>query len=177
MALPLIPIAVGAAAAAAAGIAFLFGRRKPALADEQDDTLDKARRLAKSLSPDEPLNNLYVVCLDPKVWKKKPKFRRDNPDYDPASGLPCVYVGTTAHEPSFRFRQHKADHQANRFARDYGERLMMRSEYDPKAEFPPNPVPACPEPTRAEPRRTRATRLEALLARWLREKDWAVYSK
>ncbi len=123
-------------------------------------------------------NNLYVVRLDQRVWREKPRFKRENPHYKPSSRLPCVYVGTTAHEPSCRFQQHLAGHNAGRgFVTDYGKRLLPESEYDLKDEFPRNPIPAYPLPTRSAPNQTCAHRLEALLARWLQGKGWAVWSK
>ena len=63
---------------------------------------------------------VYVIELNPRVWSE-PKFRKSNTEYVP--GSPCVYVGMTALDPDLRFDQHKAGIRANRFARDYGERL------------------------------------------------------
>ncbi len=173
MAAPLIPIALGAGAAAA-GIALLIRRRG-------SRHLRKAWRLVKGQSLDDPptevcpykrcmmspgpWNNLYVARLKKRVWLEKPQFRERNQHYRPSSGLPCVYVGKTAHEPSCRFEQHRDGHYAGRgYVRDYGKRRMSDSEYDPGGEFPPNWVPKdCAED------------LEALLAQWLQEKGWAVW--
>ena len=65
--------------------------------------------------------SVYVIELSPDVWYE-PRFRKSNPDYVP--GKPCVYVGMTGLSPDVRFDKHKAGIQANRFARDYGLRLM-----------------------------------------------------
>jgi hypothetical protein len=66
-------------------------------------------------------HNVYVVLLSREVLYEA-KFRRSNPDYDPAK--PCVYVGMTGLSPDDRFDKHKAGIRANRFVRDYGLRLL-----------------------------------------------------
>lgn len=69
---------------------------------------------------------LYVIGLDITVCEET-KFMSRNSQYVP--GKPCVYVGSTAHEPDFRFEQHLKGHKANRYAREYGlylRRRMMR---------------------------------------------------
>lgn len=38
----------------------------------------------------------------------------------------CVYVGSTAHTPEERFRQHLAGYKANKYAKRYGVRLKPR---------------------------------------------------
>ena len=75
-------------------------------------------------------HNVYVIALSPDVWYE-PKFRRANPDY--VVGLPCVYVGMTGLTPDVRFDKHKAGIQANRFAQEYGLRLMpeLYAVYNP----------------------------------------------
>lgn len=65
--------------------------------------------------------HVYVVLLDGDVWYE-PKFRKSNPDRDPAK--PCVYVGMTGLDPDRRFDKHKAGIQANRFVFKFGLRLM-----------------------------------------------------
>ena len=65
--------------------------------------------------------SVYVVQLSDAVWNE-PRFRKANPDY--VLGKPFVYVGMTGLDPDVRFDKHKADHQANRFVRDYGLRLV-----------------------------------------------------
>ena len=69
----------------------------------------------------KPHYYVYVVLLNPLV-REHAKFLRANTAY--REGLPCVYVGMTGLEPDTRFDKHKAGIQANRYVRDYGERLM-----------------------------------------------------
>ena len=66
-------------------------------------------------------HSVYVVLLSKDVWYE-PKFRRCNPDYDPAR--PCVYVGMTGQSPDVRFDKHKAGIKSNKYVRLYGLRLM-----------------------------------------------------
>lgn len=65
--------------------------------------------------------SVYVVELAPQVWDVG-RFRRANPDY--LLGQPFVYVGMTGLDPDQRFDKHKAGIQSNRFARDFGLRLL-----------------------------------------------------
>ena len=66
-------------------------------------------------------HSVYVVLLSRDVIYE-PKFRRCNPDYDPAR--PCVYVGMTGQSPDVRFDKHKAGIKANRYVKKFGVRLM-----------------------------------------------------
>ena len=66
-------------------------------------------------------HNVYVVLLSREVLSET-KFKRCNPDYDPAK--PCVYVGMTGLEPDDRLAKHKAGLRANKFVRPYGQRLL-----------------------------------------------------
>ena len=66
-------------------------------------------------------HNVYVIELD-KAVLKEPKFRRANPDYDPAK--PCVYVGMTGLAVQQRFANHRKGIKSNRFAHRYGIRLL-----------------------------------------------------
>ena len=52
----------------------------------------------------------------------RPQFRRKNPGY--VEGKPCVYVGMSAHEPEARFERHRSGYKSNRWARQYGRRLL-----------------------------------------------------
>ena len=80
------------------------------------------------------LKNLYVIRLDDAVLRKR-KFRERNPDY--RTGKPCVYVGVTAHDPAFRFKQHKdGGRLASQIVAQYGK-YLMRKKYEHL-----NPVPA-----------------------------------
>jgi hypothetical protein len=75
-------------------------------------------------------HHVYVVALSPDVLYE-PRFRRANPDY--VTGKPCVYVGMTGLTPDVRFDKHKAGIQANKFAQEYGLRLMpeLYAVYNP----------------------------------------------
>jgi len=66
-------------------------------------------------------HHVYVIELSQDVLYE-PRFRRSNPDY--VTGKPCVYVGMTGLNPDLRFDKHKAGIQANKFAQQYGLRLL-----------------------------------------------------
>jgi hypothetical protein len=66
-------------------------------------------------------HHVYVVLLSKDVLFE-PRFRRCNPDHDPAK--PCVYVGMTGLDPDARFDKHKAGVRSNRFVERYGLRLV-----------------------------------------------------
>ena len=65
--------------------------------------------------------HVYVIELSKDVLYER-RFMRSNPDY--VAGKPCVYVGMTGLDPDLRFDKHKAGIQSNRFARQYGLRLL-----------------------------------------------------
>ncbi len=64
---------------------------------------------------------MYVIELDPDVIYE-PRFKRANPDY--VHGKPCVYVGMTGLDPDLRFDRHKAGIKANKYAQEFGLRLL-----------------------------------------------------
>jgi len=64
---------------------------------------------------------VYVIELDPDVIYE-PRFKRANPDY--VHGKPCVYVGMTGLDPDLRFDRHKAGIKANKYAQEFGLRLL-----------------------------------------------------
>ena len=66
-------------------------------------------------------HHVYVVELSKDVLLE-PRFRKNNPRY--IEGKPCVYVGMTGLDPDVRFDKHKAGIQSNRFAQQYGLRLL-----------------------------------------------------
>ena len=74
--------------------------------------------------------SVYVVELDKAVLNKK-RFVAANPNHDP--DLACFYVGMTGLTPDERFANHKKDHKANRYVRDYGLwlRRRMYEKYNP----------------------------------------------
>jgi hypothetical protein len=75
------------------------------------------RRMARR----PPHYHVYVVELSPRAWDV-PGFRKANPTYD--FGKPLVYVGMTGLDPDLRFDRHKAGIQSNRYAREFGLRLL-----------------------------------------------------
>ena len=64
---------------------------------------------------------MYVIELDPDVIYE-PRFKRANPDYVP--GKPCVYVSMSGLDPDLRFDRHKAGIKANKYAQEFGLRLL-----------------------------------------------------
>lgn len=77
--------------------------------------------------------SVYVIELDDRVWNHA-RFRAANPGY--VMGKPFVYVGMTGLDPDVRFDKHKAGIQSNRYARDYGVRLLpgLYAMYNPMPE-------------------------------------------
>lgn len=75
-------------------------------------------------------HSVYIIELSQDVLYEA-KFKRCNPDYE--YGKPCVYVGMTGLDPDIRFDKHKAGIQSNRFAREYGLRLLpeLYERYNP----------------------------------------------
>jgi len=68
-------------------------------------------------------HSVYVIELSPEVLNEA-RFRRANPDYDVTK--PCVYVGMTGLTPERRFENHRKGVKSNRFAHQYGLRLLPR---------------------------------------------------
>jgi len=66
-------------------------------------------------------HSVYVIELSPEVLNEA-RFRRANPDYDVTK--PCVYVGMTGLTPERRFENHRKGVKSNRFAHQYGMRLL-----------------------------------------------------
>ena len=66
-------------------------------------------------------HSVYVIELSPEVLNEA-RFRRANPDYDETK--PCVYVGMTGLTPERRFENHRKGIKSNRFAHQYGLRLL-----------------------------------------------------
>jgi hypothetical protein len=99
--------------------------------------------------------HVYVIELGPEAWDVA-RFRAANPGHQ--LGMPLVYVGMTGLDPDIRFDKHKAGIQANRYARDFGVRLLPQvyERYNPMAY---------------EDART----MEVELAITLRGRGWAVW--
>ena len=96
-----------------------------------------------------------MIELDPAVLDVR-RFRDANPERDITK--PCVYVGMTGLTPEARFAKHKAGIRANRFARDFGVRLL------PRLYAYANPMPY-----------QAAREMEVELAIALREEGYAVW--
>ena len=65
--------------------------------------------------------HVYVIELSKDVLFEA-RFKKANPGY--VVGKPCVYVGMTGLDPDVRFDKHKAGIQSNRFAKEFGLRLL-----------------------------------------------------
>jgi hypothetical protein len=52
-------------------------------------------------------HRLYVVDLDPRVWRERATMRKANPKYMPTLGKGFVYVGMTSHTAEDRLAIHK----------------------------------------------------------------------
>ena len=65
--------------------------------------------------------HVYVIELSKGVLYEG-RFKKANPGY--ITGKPCVYVGMTGLDPDTRFDKHKAGIKANRYAREFGLRLL-----------------------------------------------------
>jgi hypothetical protein len=65
--------------------------------------------------------HVYVIELSKDVLYES-KFKKCNPGYIP--GKTCVYVGMTGLDPDIRFDKHKAGIQSNRYAQEFGLRLL-----------------------------------------------------
>jgi hypothetical protein len=78
----------------------------------------KARDAAKRGRP----RNLYVITLMPEVLERR-DFRAANPDY--VEGMPCLYVGSTVHDPGDRFEQHMVAYRSSKYPKRYGVELAQ----------------------------------------------------
>jgi len=108
-------------------------------------------------------HHIYVIELDPQVWRDKKKFRDANPHY--RHRLECLYVGITARLPQERIIQHlhggkskKGINLSSSLVRKYG--LYLR----PTLYQHLNPLT-----------RKRAVLLEKSLAESLRLRGYAVW--
>lgn len=100
-------------------------------------------------------HRVYVIELDPAVLGEH-RFRERNPGY--VAGMPCVYVGMTGLPVAQRFANHKAGRKSNRYAYQYGVRLL------PELYECFNPMPFAA-----------AQEMEFELAEELREQGYAVW--
>lgn len=65
--------------------------------------------------------HVYVIELSKDVLYES-RFKKANPGY--VAGKPCIYVGMTGLDPDVRFDKHKAGIQSNRYAKEFGLRLL-----------------------------------------------------
>ncbi len=126
MAVPLIPIAIGAGAAATyTAIEFIRRRRARPATQLVREAIDSVLSRYPAAQQAGQKRNLYVVLLQRSVWWEKPRFKGKNPRYRPRSRKPCFYVGETGLEPERRFKRHKRGYQAGKgFVRDFGQCLV-----------------------------------------------------
>lgn len=64
---------------------------------------------------------MYVIELEPAVWKSSAKFRRANPARDETR--PCVYVGMTGLTPEERYANHAAGIRSSQLVHRFAHRL------------------------------------------------------
>ena len=85
----------------------------------------EAKKAKKAKKPAQPRyrHSVYVIELSPEVLNEG-RFRKANPDYDVTK--PCVYVGMTGLSPERRFQNHRKGVKSNRYAHQYGLRLLPR---------------------------------------------------
>jgi hypothetical protein len=126
-----------------------------------DDIRNGGKANARSSATRSPTrnrghHNVYVVELNGRVLREN-RFLAANPKRD--SEKPCVYVGLTGLTPEKRFENHKKNHKASRYVRDYGERLL------PHLYERFNPMPYA-----------EAVRKEVELTEKLRKEGYAVWS-
>jgi hypothetical protein len=100
---------------------------------------------------------VYVIELDKEVINSK-KFRLKNPNINPKKA--CFYVGQSAHNPEFRFSQHKQGYKSNSYVKRYG--LCLR----PRKYKKFNPIET----------RRKAEEIEKRLTEKLRKKGHGVWS-
>jgi predicted GIY-YIG superfamily endonuclease len=100
---------------------------------------------------------VYVILLNDEVLTER-RFTDANPNYK--KGQPCVYVGMTTENPEIRFLNHKNGNKANKYAQEYGEKLLpdLYDSHNKKRMY-----------------RWEAAKLEKQLAEELRSEGYAVW--
>ncbi len=81
----------------------------------------KTKSPATASEPTQQAHHVYVIELDPAVLRDR-RFRARNPHY--VEGMPCVYVGMTGLPVQRRFANHLEGYKSNRYAHQYGVRLL-----------------------------------------------------
>jgi predicted GIY-YIG superfamily endonuclease len=107
---------------------------------------------------------VYVIELHKKVFSENRKFREANPQFNGV--LECLYVGMTSKTPKERLEQHKTGHVNKK---GYNLSSSIVKKYG--SYLRPNLY------NHIEPLQTRAEalKMEALLAKELRRKRYAVW--
>jgi len=100
---------------------------------------------------------VYVIALAPDVLKNS-RFRRRNAGATHPRA--CLYVGSSANAPEYRFEQHLNGYKSNRFVERYGLELRP-ALYDRY-----NPIDS----------RAEAEKLERYLAERLQSQGYAVWT-
>ena len=107
---------------------------------------------------------VYVIELHKKVYTENRRFREANPQFNGV--LECLYVGMTSKTPKDRFDQHKKGTLSKKGHRLSSSIVKKYGSYLRPSLY--NHIP--PLYSRAE-----ALKLEALLAKELRRKKYAVW--
>ena len=77
------------------------------IADGDEPTVEKTNAARKPKKKRKKRTYcVYVIELEPKVWKLRKKMREANPRYKPLTGKACLYVGMTVYSPEKRFLTH-----------------------------------------------------------------------
>ena len=86
--------------------------------------------MAKKKKAPQKKYSVYVIELESRVLEH-PKFVTANPNHDPTKA--CFYVGMTSKTPAARFKDHKENYKANKYACRYGLWLRTRlfQHYNP----------------------------------------------
>jgi hypothetical protein len=86
--------------------------------------------MAKKKKAPQKKYSVYVIELESRVLEH-PKFVTANPNHDPTKA--CFYVGMTSKTPAARFKDHKENYKANKYACCYGLWLRTRlfQHYNP----------------------------------------------
>jgi hypothetical protein len=90
--------------------------------EERDQKIACWQRKARAAAKRGKRRNLYVITLMPQVLDRR-DFRAANPEY--IEGMPCLYVGSTIHEPGDRFEQHMAGYRSSKYPKHYGVELAQ----------------------------------------------------
>ena len=143
---------------------FILSVRRPGVGTSVVETAIDAY-IERTMSPEkqssEKIYGIYVIDLKKEVWiERKKKMQNAKPDYLPATGKGCVYVGMSKYTPRVRFQVHlSGGYTASPVVRDFGRRVQRRRSKSFRKNL-----------TKAE-----AEEREPQIAHQLREKGYAVW--